>query len=985
MEEPHAEMATAATTNNNNSDSEASPGRSSPASQQSEPGSRAAAQDATAAAGRPELAAASVAPAAGSSSRRRRAADWEIMQGLRTGQRCDDKPRKFEGYLLKRRKWPLKGWHKRFFCLEKGILTYAKSSTDMAKGKNHGSVDLGLSVISTKSKGRRIDIDAEEFIYHLKVKNQAQFQQWVSQLQHHRLYRQHEITFGSREAPKMTSPAAEDSSALSGANGPSGFELSSLSSTMLLENSRLIRSPLNQQQSRVAAWILDSSAIDHGNKDASMLQEKLFHLANLLQLIENSPSTVSSNYLEIPEMEHVGGGQKKDRKRFHLKRIRRGKKDSDPTVTGKVGTSGGSSAGKPPLNVEITVSQDSAAANDIFASMDNLTEANRSDKSDGSAMLSIRDMGYLSCSHPSLASDGTLVGPVPDTASLSAYCSYDTTAVFKHMEQFLSLAKEVHSGLRTMLRSLQTERERLKQHLESESTASCGTNAALIANLRNALTQAVQQNYDLRACLKKVHEESDPSAFPAPDSPAAESFDEPTLVHQPVQQSVSHESSSALSTSEFFDAAEKLSLSSSSSEEEEEEGSFCSEVSDDGTEYAPGIEGSLRNRLPLTQGRRSKLPVPKPDAGDTSLWNLLCKNIGKDLSKVSMPVTINEPLNMLQRLCEELEYSDLLDKAAATEDHFDRMVCIAAFAVSGYSSSYHRAGHKPFNPLLGETYECIREDKGFRFIAEQVNHHPPVSACFAESKNYKFWQDVRIKTKFWGKSMEILPVGSVHLELLSSGSHYQWNKVTTCVHNIFSGQRWVDQYGEMTIRDLTYDVTCKLTFVKASYWSEKRHEVFGTVANKQGDVIFNLSGQWTEAIYCGVAPTAKCIWRPGTMPEDYELYYGFTRFAIELNELDPQMAKLLPPTDSRFRPDQRLLEEGNISGAETVKSQLEQSQRERRKEREEMGIEYQPMWFRKETTKDGKEHWAYNHKYWETRTNPGFSCITFPEKLWEPL
>lgn len=984
MEEPHAEMATAATTNNNNSDSEASPGRSSPASQQSEPGSRAAAQDA-AAAGRPELAAASVAPAAGSSSRRRRAADWEIMQGLRTGQRCDDKPRKFEGYLLKRRKWPLKGWHKRFFCLEKGILTYAKSSTDMAKGKNHGSVDLGLSVISTKSKGRRIDIDAEEFIYHLKVKNQAQFQQWVSQLQHHRLYRQHEITFGSREAPKMTSPAAEDSSALSGANGPSGFELSSLSSTMLLENSRLIRSPLNQQQSRVAAWILDSSAIDHGNKDASMLQEKLFHLANLLQLIENSPSAVSSNYLEIPEMEHVVGGQKKDRKRFHLKRIRRGKKDSDPTVAGKGGTSGGSSGGKPPLNVEITVSQDSAAANDIFASMDNLTEANRSDKSDGSAMLSIRDMGYLSCSHPSLASDGTLVGPVPDTASLSAYCSYDTTAVFKHMEQFLSLAKEVHSGLRTMLRSLQTERERLKQHLESESTASCGTNAALIANLKNALTQAVQQNYDLRACLKKVHEESDPSAFPAPDSPAAESFDEPTLVHQPVQQSVSHESSSALSTSEFFDAAEKLSLSSSSSEEEEEEGSFCSEVSDDGTEYAPGIEGSLRNRLPLTQGRRSKLPVPKPDAGDTSLWNLLCKNIGKDLSKVSMPVTINEPLNMLQRLCEELEYSDLLDKAAATEDHFDRMVCIAAFAVSGYSSSYHRAGHKPFNPLLGETYECIREDKGFRFIAEQVNHHPPVSACFAESKNYKFWQDVRIKTKFWGKSMEILPVGSVHLELLSSGSHYQWNKVTTCVHNIFSGQRWVDQYGEMTIRDLTYDVTCKLTFVKASYWSEKRHEVFGTVANKQGDVIFNLSGQWTEAIYCGVAPTAKCIWRPGTMPEDYELYYGFTRFAIELNELDPQMAKLLPPTDSRFRPDQRLLEEGNISGAETVKSQLEQLQRERRKQREEMGIEYQPMWFRKETTKDGKEHWAYNHKYWETRTNPGFSCITFPEKLWEPL
>lgn len=45
---------------------------------------------------------------------------------------------------------------------------------------------------------------------------------------------------------------------------------------------------------------------------------------------------------------------------------------------------------------------------------------------------------------------------------------------------------------------------------------------------------------------------------------------------------------------------------------------------------------------------------------------------------------------------------------------------IAAFAVSAYASSYYRAGSKPFNPVLGETYECIREDKDFQFFAEQV-------------------------------------------------------------------------------------------------------------------------------------------------------------------------------------------------------------------------------------------------------------------------
>jgi hypothetical protein len=49
----------------------------------------------------------------------------------------------------------------------------------------------------------------------------------------------------------------------------------------------------------------------------------------------------------------------------------------------------------------------------------------------------------------------------------------------------------------------------------------------------------------------------------------------------------------------------------------------------------------------------------------------------------------------------------------------------------------------------------------------------------------------------------------------------------------------------------------------------------------------------------------KVLLSLGTMPEEYEMYYGFTRFAMELNELDPDMAKYLPITDTRFRPDQR--------------------------------------------------------------------------------
>lgn len=53
--------------------------------------------------------------------------------------------------------------------MDKGILKYGKNPLDMSRGKIHGQVDIGLSVISTKYQRKRLDIDAEEFIYHLKV------------------------------------------------------------------------------------------------------------------------------------------------------------------------------------------------------------------------------------------------------------------------------------------------------------------------------------------------------------------------------------------------------------------------------------------------------------------------------------------------------------------------------------------------------------------------------------------------------------------------------------------------------------------------------------------------------------------------------------------------------------------------------------------------------------------------------------------------
>ena len=88
---------------------------------------------------------------------------------------------------------------------------------------------------------------------------------------------------------------------------------------------------------------------------------------------------------------------------------------------------------------------------------------------------------------------------------------------------------------------------------------------------------------------------------------------------------------------------------------------------------------------------------------------------------IFLQVNFSEPLSMLQRLTEELEYSEILDQAAMCDDSCEQLAYVAAFTVSAYATTLFRTG-KPFNPLLGETFEFDRtEDFGWRSLAEQVS------------------------------------------------------------------------------------------------------------------------------------------------------------------------------------------------------------------------------------------------------------------------
>ncbi|XP_007450781.1 PREDICTED: oxysterol-binding protein-related protein 6 isoform X2 [Lipotes vexillifer] len=834
---------------------------------------------------------------------------WEIIEGLKIGQTNVQRPDKHEGFMLKKRKWPLKGWHKRFFVLDNGMLKYSKAPLDIQKGKVHGSIDVGLSVMSIKKKARRIDLDTEEHIYHLKVKSQDWFDAWVSKLRHHRLYRQNEIVRSPRDASfhifpststAESSPAA-NVSVVDGKAQPNSFPWQSP-----LPCGSSLPATCTTGQSKVAAWLQDSEEMDRCAEDLAHCQSNLVELSKLLQNLEILQRTQSA-----------------------------------PNFT----------------DMQVPFS---------------------------ATMSPVR----LHSSNPNLCADIEFQTP-PSHLTDPLESSMDYT---KLQEEFCLIAQKVHSLLKSAFNSIAIEKEKLKQ-MVSEQDHNTG-HSTQMARLRQSLSQALNQNAELRSRLNRIHSESiicdqvvSVNIIPSPDEAG-----EQIHVSLPLSQQVANESrlSMSESVSEFFDAQEVLLSASSSENEASDDESYISDVSDniseDNTSVADNISRQILNGEltggAFRNGRRARLPAPCPDTSNINLWNILRNNIGKDLSKVSMPVELNEPLNTLQHLCEEMEYSELLDKASETDSPYERMVLIAAFAVSGYCSTYFRAGSKPFNPVLGETYECIREDKGFRFFSEQVSHHPPISACHCESKNFVFWQDIRWKNKFWGKSMEILPVGTLNAMLPKYGDCYVWNKVTTCIHNILSGRRWIEHYGEVTIRNTKSSVCiCKLTFVKVNYWNSNVNEVQGVVMDQEGKVVHRLFGKWHEGLYCGVAPSAKCIWRPGSMPTNYELYYGFTRFAIELNELDPVLKDLLPPTDARFRPDQRFLEEGNLEAAAAEKQRVEELQRSRRRYMEENNLEHIPKFFKKVIDANQREAWVSNDTYWELRKDPGFSKVDSPV-LW---
>lgn len=314
------------------------------------------------------------------------------------------------------------------------------------------------------------------------------------------------------------------------------------------------------------------------------------------------------------------------------------------------------------------------------------------------------------------------------------------------------------------------------------------------------------------------------------------------------------------------------------------------------------------------------------------------------------------------------------------------------------------------NPMLGETFEDAR----MNFIAEKVCHQPLVIAYHAQGVAWELTATSSGKTKFWGKlcalcirapnidrrpvrcvcagkSLEIIPLGTNHVKI--GDDHFEWygpsdalprflalmlplrssetrKKPSSFMRNLMMGTKYLEHCGEMVIENRTTSARCTLEFKETGYWSPP-NIVAGTVYSSTGKPETALEGKWDEQLSRKLDDDhLRVLWRIAAFPKNSRELYGFTAFGITLNEITPDIESKLPPTDSRFRPDVRALEEGDLERAEEEKKRVEEMQRERRGQ----GKTVEPRWFKEV----GKEDWEYVGGYWEER-DKGWKDV---EPLW---
>lgn len=337
-----------------------------------------------------------------------------------------------------------------------------------------------------------------------------------------------------------------------------------------------------------------------------------------------------------------------------------------------------------------------------------------------------------------------------------------------------------------------------------------------------------------------------------------------------------------------------------------------------------------------------------------------------NLINLSMPVRMFEDRSYLQKLADVWVYPRLLSKAVEAKDPVVRLQWTVAWFVAGLQHVF-QSWKKPFNPLLGETWQAQQAGGGCQIFMEQLSHHPPISAfeMIGPGGAYTFTGHSQPDVSFKANTIKTTAKGYRCLTFADDGTKIDIVYPSYHMHGIlYSDMPRGDMGGDVLFTDRTHKLCCQMQFGKVdggqSPLLQRPDTISGTIFRlpagfRDGDPLpssvqqaasklsvaklsgglFRGNSSGADDMAAAPAAVSSCVgnWLSHL---DWDGSRMWT-LAEEQPETWQPVANPLP-SDCRFRLDLATLADGDPTGAQSAKEALENRQRQDAKLRKEAGV-----------------------------------------------
>lgn len=195
-----------------------------------------------------------------------------------------------------------------------------------------------------------------------------------------------------------------------------------------------------------------------------------------------------------------------------------------------------------------------------------------------------------------------------------------------------------------------------------------------------------------------------------------------------------------------------------------------------------------------------------------------------------------------------------MDNAALESVSTDkRCGMVAIFRLFNQTNAV-KDNNKPFNPLLGETFEMTKGDT--MLVTEQVSHHPPITAVHMMNNKlgWRMYTNQHVSTKFRGTYINLHVYHKIFVEFDNRPEKFEVEQPVISIHNLI-GNPYIDIGGTMQCKLLKpegIECVCTLRMTKKSWFSSDEYKVEGEVERlapgKKPVATWKIAGNWDSVI-----------------------------------------------------------------------------------------------------------------------------------------